>query len=227
MLCTFYAFGKLTVSDVLTLTNTFPVWVALLSWPLAGERPTGGVWIAVVSSVIGVAIAMDPTDAAFQIGPSIAALAAAFFTAVAMLGLNRLKGIAPLAVVVHFSFVSTIFCAVVLAGQVLLNVTTIDLKPDQPLEHGMLMAVGVTAVFGQIFLTRAYATGSPTKVSVVGLSQVIMVMAVEWLMGIKTITANTIVGTALVLGPVAWLMSRERHPPKVPDELEVEEMPIE
>ena len=40
MVCTFYALTHLLVSDVLTLTNTFPIWVALLSWPLAGERPT-------------------------------------------------------------------------------------------------------------------------------------------------------------------------------------------
>src|SRR6478735_7245392 len=26
MLCTFYSFGKLPVADVVTLTNTFPIW---------------------------------------------------------------------------------------------------------------------------------------------------------------------------------------------------------
>ena len=39
MLCTFYAFDKLPVADVFTLTNTFPIWVALLSWPLYGHSP--------------------------------------------------------------------------------------------------------------------------------------------------------------------------------------------
>src|ERR1700680_4102077 len=30
----FYALTQLPVADVLTLTNIFPIWVALLSWPL-------------------------------------------------------------------------------------------------------------------------------------------------------------------------------------------------
>src|SRR5437763_470516 len=38
LLATFYALIHMEVSDVLTITNTFPIWVALLSWPLAGEK---------------------------------------------------------------------------------------------------------------------------------------------------------------------------------------------
>src|SRR5262249_22794815 len=34
MVCSFYAFAHLPIADVLTLTNTFPIWVALLCWPL-------------------------------------------------------------------------------------------------------------------------------------------------------------------------------------------------
>src|SRR5262249_3574504 len=30
---TFFALTRLPVSDVLTLTNMFPIWVAVLSWP--------------------------------------------------------------------------------------------------------------------------------------------------------------------------------------------------
>src|SRR5437660_39633 len=53
MLSTFYALTQLPVSDVLTLTNMFPIWVAILSWPLLRESPSGRVWVAVVSAVAG------------------------------------------------------------------------------------------------------------------------------------------------------------------------------
>ncbi|MGL4420829.1 MAG: EamA family transporter, partial [Gemmataceae bacterium] len=33
MLTTFYALTHMSASDTLTITNTFPIWVALLSWP--------------------------------------------------------------------------------------------------------------------------------------------------------------------------------------------------
>src|SRR5262245_34488798 len=39
LLCTFYAFKCLPASDVIAVTNMFPVWVAVLSWPILGERP--------------------------------------------------------------------------------------------------------------------------------------------------------------------------------------------
>ena len=42
MVCTFYALTRLPVAQVLTVTQMFPIWVALLSWPLAGEAPGGG-----------------------------------------------------------------------------------------------------------------------------------------------------------------------------------------
>src|SRR3712207_4246764 len=46
LVCTFYAFTRLRTAEVLTLTNTFPIWVALLSWPLLRERPGASVWLA-------------------------------------------------------------------------------------------------------------------------------------------------------------------------------------
>src|SRR4051812_41085190 len=47
MVCTFYCLAHLPAADVLTLTNMFPIWVALLSWPLEGEPPPSSLWLAV------------------------------------------------------------------------------------------------------------------------------------------------------------------------------------
>lgn len=223
MVAAFYALTHMPVSDVLTLTNTFPVWVAVLSWPLARERPTAGTWAAVGCAVAGVAIALQPS-AEFDWRPAVCAIWASFFTAVAMLGLNRLKGVAPLAVVVHFSAVSTLFCAAAfVASGAALGPTGLD----SPASVGMLLAVGATATVGQVFLTRAYAEGSATKVSVVGLTQVVMVMAFEALAGWKTFNGLNVLGTALVLGPTAWLMAHEKRPPREPGETDLEEVAIE
>ena len=40
LVLTFYALTHLPISNALTLTNMFPVWVALLTWPILGLRPT-------------------------------------------------------------------------------------------------------------------------------------------------------------------------------------------
>ncbi len=211
MVFTFYALTHLPPSEVLTLTNTFPIWVALLSWPLAGERPSGGVWVAVICSVAGVAIAQQPH--ADGVGPAaVAAVFASLFTAVAMLGLNRLKGVDSLAVVVHFSAVATLFAAVTAVVVACAHgPTRPPSAPHPPVDLALLFGVGATATAGQVFLTLAYTAGSATRVSVVGLSQVVMVMAAEAALGLRAVTPAAVVGTALVLGPTGWLMARGKR----------------
>jgi len=225
MVATFYALTHMLVSDVLTLTNTFPVWVAILSWPLAAERPTLGVWIAVLCAVVGVAVAQQPDTAGLTYA-AWAALFASICTAVAMLGLNRLKGVSAVAVVVHFSAVSTLF------GLMAFFAFERPIGVDRLAETAVLIrmiGVGVTATIGQFFLTMAFRTGSATKVSVVTLSQVVMVMVAEATLDGRSFGLAAILGTTLVLGPTAWLMTRERRlaKPPEPDELPVEEVAIE
>ena len=221
MLSTFFALANLHASEVLTLTNAFPVWVALLSWPMVGEKPSRGVWIAVIVAVCGVALAVYPregdtaTTQVFRLAPAIAAVAASVFTALAMLGLNRLKAIAPMAIVVHFSAVSTVFCA----ASFLLFPLRDGPDPFQSTEMtARILGIGVTAMIGQVFLTLAFSRGTATKISVVGLSQVAMVMGVEAAFGWKTFTPTNIFGTLLILGPTAWLMVRERKSKRAPQE---------
>jgi drug/metabolite transporter (DMT)-like permease len=224
MLSTFYALANLNASVVLTLTMTFPVWVAILSWPMTGEKPSLGVWVAVLVAVLGVMVAVLPrglqgtSDLVFDWWPAVSALAASMFTALAMLGLNRLQAIRPLAVVVHFSAVSIAFAV---AGYLFFEVSD---GPDgfhTPDATVRLMCIGLTAMVGQVFLTLAFSGGSATKVSVVGLMQVVIAMAFEVCVGWRTITPWDVLGTLLVMGPTGWLLSRERK------QMPVEETAIE
>src|SRR5262249_7638268 len=112
LLCTFFALTRLSPSEVLTLTNTFPIWVAILSWPLLRTRPAPPAWRPPACGFPGTALITRP-DLAVAGGARFAvplALIAAFTSAVAMLGLHRLKGVLdPWAIVVHFSGVATAF----------------------------------------------------------------------------------------------------------------------
>jgi drug/metabolite transporter (DMT)-like permease len=206
MISTFYALTHMPVSDALTLTNTFPIWIALLSWPLLAERPTLGVWLAAVCAVAGVALTQQPQGGGFPLA-AVSALAASLFTSIAMMGLNRLQGVPALAIVVHFSGVATLFCLasyfVFDHGNGIGNLADVGVSVR-------LLGVGITATIGQIFLTHAFRAGSATKVAVVGLSQVVMVMLAEVILDGRRFDLLSIVGTILVLGPTAWLMMRSR-----------------
>lgn len=204
LILTFYALPRLPVSDTLTLTNIFPLWIALLSWPLLGQRPGRIVWASVIAGIVGVLLIQRPHFAEGNLA-TLAAIAASGTTAVAMLGLNRLKGIAPNAIVVHFSLIATIAAtAAVLGGS------------DIATMHGgwttiaMLVAVGATATTGQMLMTRAFTSAAASRVSVVALTQVVFAMLFDVLIWGKSFEALSLVGTALVLAPTAWLLARPR-----------------
>lgn len=109
LICTFYALTRLPISDVLTLTNMFPIWMALSSWPMLGLVPGLSTWLAVASGILGVVLIQQPHLAEGNTA-SLVALASSFSTSVAMLGLHRLHNLDPRAIVVHFSAVSTVAC---------------------------------------------------------------------------------------------------------------------
>ena len=53
MICGFYALTHYDVEIVLSLTNMYPLWVAVLSWPLLGKIPSFKTWMALFISCIG------------------------------------------------------------------------------------------------------------------------------------------------------------------------------
>jgi drug/metabolite transporter (DMT)-like permease len=206
LVCTFYALTHLPLAEVLTITNTFPVWLALLSWPMLGERPGLDVWVASLMGVAGVALIKQPWNnggEAIDWLPVAAAFMAAWSTAVAMLGLNRLGHLDTRSVVAHFSAVATI-----------VSIVSLWLFPrecsDSPVFSGdvpwLLAGVGLTATAGQLCLTRAFTTGTASSVAVVGLSQVLFAAAIDWMAFSRPLNATAIVGMAFVLLPTGHVI---------------------
>jgi drug/metabolite transporter (DMT)-like permease len=212
MLLTFYAMARLPVGTLLTLTNTFPLWVTLLAWPVLGERPTPLFAIALVSSVAGVALIEGPESATIR-PATISALLASLGTAVVMIGLHRLRTVNSLAIVVHFSAVASAAC---------LGFAVITAHFGNPIDLGalrdastlcLLAGVGMFATLGQICMTRAFAIGAPQALSLVFLSQVVFALGFDWLIWNRSLGLTMVAGTLLILAPVAWLLTRSPASP--------------
>ena len=207
LLCTFYALAQLSTAEVLTLTNTFPIWVAVLSWPLLQVRPSWTVWAAAGCGVLGVTLIQSPhfgSSSAATLAVALA-LTAALTSAVAMLGLHRLKGLHPWAIVAHFSGVAT----VVVLGAWAVG-PAVDLAPlSAPATLAALVGVGVTATLGQLCLTRAFTSGQPARVSVVGLTQVVFAMGLDVVLHGPHFDLATVAGIGLVVAPTAWMMTEK------------------
>jgi drug/metabolite transporter (DMT)-like permease len=205
LLCTFFALAQLPTSEVLTLTNTFPIWVAFLSWPLLRMRPSLSVWLAAICGVLGVAMIQSPhfqTDARAT-HALILSLLAALTSAIAMLGLHRLKGVHPWAIVAHYSGVATLF---VLVSWGIGGVPDLDALRDQR-TIVLLLGVGLAATLGQVCVTRAFTSGPPARVSVAGLTQIVFALGLDLLFQGPGLQPVTLAGIGLVLAPTAWMMA--------------------
>jgi len=205
LLCTFFALAQLPTSEVLTLTNTFPIWVAFLSWPLLRVRPSFSVWLAAGCGCFGVALIQSPHFEASARATSAVALSltAALTSAIAMLGLHRLKGLHPWAIVTHYSGVAMLF---------VLSSWAVGSPPDlAPLLDRrtllLLLGVGVAATLGQVCVTRAFTSGQPARVSVVGLVQILFALGLDLLFEGPSLQPIAMAGIGLILAPTAWMMA--------------------
>ena len=209
LICGFYAMTHYPVSEVLTLTNMFPLWVVVLSLPLLGQWPAADVWPAVVIGLVGVVLiqrGVGGVERQAINGASLAvaaALVSSFTSAVALIGLHQVRELDPRAVVAHFSGVALAVCILALFA----FPRTHDLAID-PRTAALLLGIGVFATIGQLFLTKAFAEGPPARVSVVGLSQVAFTMLLEIAIWHRSFSSLTLVGIGLVIAPTAWTLLR-------------------
>ena len=237
LLCGFYAMTHYDVSVVLTLTNMYPLWVAVLSWPLMGELPSTDTWIAAVVGVIGVAVlSLGTTPPVSSLGMAasevagtsnwsatiaiLAAIVSAMTSAVALIGLHKLHAIDSRAVVTHFSLVSTMGCvgAIVVVAFTQPSAHPLGLPASAtPATLLMLLCVGLAATAGQLFLTKAFTTGSPSRISVIGLAQTAITMLFQVILHGQQFSAITLAGMALIVAPTAWVLLRGRAVADEPD----------
>jgi drug/metabolite transporter (DMT)-like permease len=206
LVCNFYALARLPIADAITLSNAYPLWISLGTALFERQVPTRGEVLSVLSGLAGVVLIQRPLLAGDRLAV-IAALLGSVSTAVALVGLHRLKEVDPRAIMAHFAGVAVVTALSGLAvrrylpaGMVLDGITWM-----------MLLGVGVTGTIGQFFLTKAYAAGPPGEVAVIGLTQVLFAMGFDVALWGHALPAETLVGFALVLAPAGWLTARMRR----------------
>jgi drug/metabolite transporter (DMT)-like permease len=208
MICTFYTLTHLPFSEATTLIKSYPLWVALLSWLVLKERPSAKVWVAIVVGVAGVALIAQPHFDEARVALATGVLSS-IATAVVMLGLNRLAAVDARSIVVHFAMAATVVSAAVFgiwgAGR---PIAALGKSRDL----AMLLGMGLMGTLGQIALTRAFAIGDPSRVSVVGLSEMLFGVAYDRILWHRSFGWMTLAGIALVLAPTAWLLATTARP---------------
>jgi drug/metabolite transporter (DMT)-like permease len=159
-----YAAPRLAIGDAVTLFATSPIFVALLSAPLLGERVRPRVVAAIAVAFVGIALVAQPSFA--TAGHLVAAgTGTAIASALAMIWLRRIgPSESSEAIVLHFSTI----------GTVVMTLASIPVwRTPGPREAAVLLATGLSGGLAQIAMTRAYALEKAARVSAIGYSQVV------------------------------------------------------
>jgi len=172
---------------------------------------------AVIISVIGIALIQQPHFQGEKLA-CLTALCGAFCTSIAMLGLNRLKHIDPRAIVVHFSGVASVATASFL---LLTDRKDYSAQLGDKSVLALLTLVGAVGAAGQIGMTRAFAKGHASRISVVALSQILFGLGFDVLFWNRSVNLISLLGMVLVIAPTAWLIL-SRAPQQSHDLTEVE-----
>jgi drug/metabolite transporter (DMT)-like permease len=173
---------------------------------MLGRPPSLAVWFAVGCGVAGVLLIQPPQVADGRLA-ALLVLASSLSTALAMIALHRLGGTDARAVIVHFSAVAMAFCV---ASLLLFDreFATVDL--GDPSTLALLLGMGVAALTFQLFLTKAYATGEASRVSVVNLTQVVFALAFDVLLFGYSFDRFTLLGMALVVTACGVALTKVR-----------------
>ena len=220
LVCSFYASTRLPVGDFITLSNTYPIWIVMLAWLSGKKAATPGDGLRIACALTGVVLIGGPNLSGDNFGAAVALLGSVS-TAVAMIGLHRLREVDPRAVVAHFSGVATVIAGSWFlirgpgAGEVVGGTIGSGSPGQDPLTWLLLIGVAASGTVGQLLLTRAYAAGAPARVSMLGLSQVVFGLGFDVLLWQRSISPAALVGMVLVVAPNAWLLA---HPGVVPVE---------
>jgi len=207
MLATFYAITKLPISEVAVITETRPIWVAIVAGYILGETAGKKVWISIIFGIIGVVLVEHPRILE-QNFAGLLALYAAFGGAVVMICLRKLKNLDLRIIITHFSGTATIITLITLffvRGEV-------DLSPLINTNTTLMMlGVGIFGTIGQIAMTKAFSVGEAPSVASAGFLKVGFSAGFDLLIWNYVFNIPTIIGMTLILLSTTWLFSTKKE----------------
>ncbi len=174
MFCLFAALTMIPLADVTTIAFTSPMFVTLLAMVFLGERIHVFRWAALAIGVAGVLIMVSP-HLSFNNGNPMGvgvALAAAVFSALAMIFLRSMSGAEHPLTITFYLMLASMICALLTLpwGWVMPN-------REQAL---VLFLMGIFGVAGQLLMTYSYRYAEASTIAPLDYSAMIMSVALGY-----------------------------------------------
>jgi drug/metabolite transporter (DMT)-like permease len=188
----YIALARLPIADATTIQNAIPVLTTLLAWWLLDERIGWSTACAIACGVAGVTLVVHPSGAGLDPTGVVAALAAVTCSSIAYVTVRKLARTEhPLVIVFYFPLV---------AAPLALPWAIATFVMPQPIDWLLLVAIGATTQFSQVFLTRGLALERAGRAASVGYLQVAFAMIWQVVVFGELPTPWTIGGASLILG---------------------------
>jgi drug/metabolite transporter (DMT)-like permease len=208
--CFFYALIHLPLADATVIQYTNPVWTAWLGWLVLAEALTAGEAVLSAAGLLGVLLIARPTflfggDMRLDPFATLVGMAGALFSAAAYVSVRKLGRIEhPMIIVFYFTVVTV---PASLPGMLISGAVW----PTGP-ELAFLAGVGVTAVLGQLYLTRGLQLEPAGRATAIGYVQIVFAATWGMIFFHEFPDALSLLGAAMVLVSVVVLARRRGSP---------------
>ena len=153
MLLFFHCITVLPLATAITLNYTSSLFLSLLTVLVLKEKFHLPMSVALTLGFAGVVVLLQPTLEQEQIADGLLGVASGLLAGIALMNVRHLGmlGEPGMRVVFYFNLIATLASAIWILGDELHTVPLADLP--------LLIAIGASATFAQLFMTRAYRTG--------------------------------------------------------------------
>lgn len=200
MFCGFWAIGNLPLSQAISLAYSSPIFITIAAVLWLGERVRARRWAAVTAGFIGVLVIVQPWSHAFTTG-SLVAVAAAMFNALVAIQIKQLSQVDKADTIVFWTYILWVPMSLLPALFVW--------HTPQGIAWLWLVLCGVLGTIGQLFWTRALKLGDVSALTPISFTQLPVVTLAGWLLFSEAITANTLLGAAIILSSTFYIAHRE------------------
>jgi len=203
MLCMFYIFANLRLSEAVLLKATSPIMLSLMAWLVLRERVSLLGWCAILMAFVGVLVILGPN--AFDLSISLGFLigiTGALLAALAKIMVRRLgRSDSSEVIVFYFAAFGTVFT---------LPFAITVWQPVFGVQWFFLCLIAVFATFGQLCITKAYTVAPAARVAMFSYLSLPVAGLLGWFLWSETIDLPLLLGTAIIVvaGCLSFYVSR-------------------
>jgi drug/metabolite transporter (DMT)-like permease len=195
----------LPLATVFALEFTMPGWIALLAWPLLGERMTLSRAGNIVLGFIGVLVILRPGLEAFK-PAALLVLFAAFAFALSLIATKKLTMVTTTYSIVFWTMALQLPFSLV--GSHPLFLLKLDLATLLP-----VIVISLAGVLSQLCLAKAFQAGEATLAIPLDFVRIPLIAVVGWMFYSEPLDGWVFAGAAIIVTGVVWNLRAEARKP--------------